>query len=375
MRISGPVNVTILSHKESDNDNTITIFGDYHFNTDHQCSPCKISHNCMSINKYLIKIYNEKNNDNVDFFIESPFILKNSKIKSAKEKTKYYGAVMGSLIHEFGECLVSSKTCDYNKRNKRLHYIDIRYNEYYVYIFEKLRVIYETMKSDIKSAKKQGNNSNAVIRIGLLGIMNNFYTNNDDKNIEPRVFFDATIAVTRSKKIFMDFVRLFYKSDSMHHDMSQLMGARVAKKLFPHEKQITKIRKQLIKLPVNVQENIIEFIENKMEKFVTTIDFNKIKKIDKIFDPKNHVYSNLDELYDSVSEIEYLLTDIGVYLVDLYTIARMYYYNHVIGSRVISFVGDMHSDNYRQFFKKYAKMNVDYPITPSLFSARAEMSI
>jgi hypothetical protein len=59
-----------------------------------------------------------------------------------------------------------------------------------------------------------------------------------------------------------------------------------------------------------------------------------------------------------LEQLHILMLDTGVNLMDIYSLARMIYYNENNNSNIIAFAGDEHVTNYRNFFKKigYAKI-------------------
>jgi len=387
--ISGPVSACFMTK----NDKTVVLFGDAHFSINNMCLPCREERDgCITIENFLEKVFKESKLS-VDFFMETPYVSKESNIEHIFEQEQRIGQIIGNLMDKFGKCLVSKKSIECKKiyPNARLHYIDLRFGETYVMTFEKLYSISTALSTDIGIMKNIARNNQFDIDSPFIYAEPSIskYSKKFAEQIRTGNLFDLMKVILSSRKEYYDYIKLYWTSENFHADITKVLGKKLTDRLYPknqetsyikNKKQIKahRIKKQLDAIVSNeLRAYVIAYIETLFEDFLKNFDFKQFSHITEYFDVKlqnkkiNKMNSTALHKYFShaskvLEELDYLFLDTGVYLVDAYTISRMVKYYEKTDT-IIAYAGDMHIGNYKMFFKEFVKMNVENEINQTMF--------
>jgi hypothetical protein len=347
----------------------ILLFGDFHFSSTNECKKCK-NGGCIHLRDYIKKmIMRDDPNDPVDFFIETAFLPKTNITKSLSNvKESRYNKYIGEIAYSIGECLVPHKSgvCKRLYPNSRMHYMDTRSQE----PFTQVTSIIRNLSRDIAAVlEKILNNINDIT---LIENIDKKYTN----VMEHDAIGQFTSFIVSSKKNFKNFIQILYKSKNPYDEIKKFV--KIDKKLidimynYNNNKSIlhgeTKYTKQLKKVP-QYADDIIEFNEAILDKFYNNFNFSRCKEYTHLMNMRELVENIITrppvkqkqfirQAIVDLEQLHILMLDTGVNLMDIYSLARMIYYNENNNSNIIAFAGDEHVTNYRNFFKKigYAKI-------------------
>jgi len=384
-KISGPVSVCILK----DSEKQIMLFGDYHFAESNVCMPCnKPDEKCLTIDN-LFELLFTRTKRNVDFFIESPFVSKESDVEHIFEQEQRIGEIIGNLINKFGNCLVSKKSDECKKLypTTRLHYIDLRYGEQYV---EKLSIFYQLATTFCNDINVMQNN---VKRVKFDNSLSFMYLEPSSTNIQKQ--FPTTLRIKENVKMlkillssrqnFSEYLKLFLESNNYHSDLELMFSKEVIKKIYPKNTTSTykinnnnisshRIKKQidLIKNP-NYRFLVTQYITDMFDTILGNYDFKVFENLTDYFDiPSQRKFlstKNSEEIFNLLSKaregmvnLQYIMFDFSVCLVDAYAISRMVKFYEKTDT-IIAYAGDMHIGNYKKFFIEYLKLTIQHEIT------------
>jgi hypothetical protein len=387
--ISGPVSACFMTK----NGKSVVLFGDAHFSIANMCLPCREEKDgCITIDKFLEKVFTESKLS-VDFFMETPYVSKESDVQHIFEQEQRIGEIIGNLMDKFGQCLVSkkSKECKKMHPNTRMHYIDLRFGETYVMTFEKLYSITSFLAKDIGVMKNIARNNQFDIDSPFIYAESSIskYSKKFAEQIRTGYLFDMMKIILKSRKEYYDYIKLFWTSEDFNNDITKILGKDLVNKMYPKNQETTytknkrvikahRIKKQLDAIVSDELRNyVIAYIESLFEDFLKNFDFRQFSHVEEYFNIntqnqkiKKMNSSGLHKYFTNAAkvldELDYLFLDTGVYLVDAYTIARMVKYYEKTDT-IIAYAGDMHIGHYKMFFKEFIQMNVENEINQSMF--------
>jgi hypothetical protein len=373
--ISGPVSLGSFKYQ----DRNFYFFGEKHFGTEGNCETdhqikCKSLQNgskskvCYDFLYFLEKIFrdSESKNEYVDFFLESPFILKNIKVKKiGPDPNEDY---ISLIQNHFIDCLKRNKSkCKY--KTLRLHYTDFR-----IQTTKDIVGINYLPLLFIKNFKKHK-------RINEKQKYIHFY------NIVTRRLISKRI----QKKLFQSFFQDNFYYTWFEIYKSLLRGfnrkkyhkqIKEVKKLFDHAFKYHKVRNNknvhLVKSQLdslredNIKHNG-QYMSDLIKKFVTNnyknIDFSIMRRYWKeyirrlrqslIHPEDKNIFKdfNLDTLLE-------LFIEIDTNLLDAYLLARMFRIftsskKYILSDIVMTYTGYYHTQNYIDFFRNVLGIKPD----------------
>jgi hypothetical protein len=143
--------------------------------------------------------------------------------------------------------------------------------------------------------------------------------------------------IVHSNNFLVDILKIFPKFS--HHD--------VVTKAPKEQFQVHRVRKQILKLNVNLQEKVLHYHATKCREIInSTKVFNKTMKRMK---DTHQMYKN--------DTIDILTTLISwtTHVKDMYTLSRMLYYISQGSQNIVSYDGNQHTLNYVEFFNNHAQ--------------------
>lgn len=307
-KVSGPITVYALKIK----DKNIVLFGDNHENKKNLCEVC--DSNCLYVTDLLLKLKPKS-----DLFIES-FIYSEYWYSQRKAKPNN---VLEDVIKVFHKQMHTHKGKPQN--GVKVHYSDIRsllnfspFDDLTKYIL--LRFVYGEKDED-------------VIHLDTFNIIK----------------WCETLSHLKA------FIDIMLKSDNYMKDISTLIPIRFRSyftnklDLMIHQrKYVTRLRKQMLKLPDSQQKLLLEFHEDRCKQLMK----------------ENNAYNVFMSMsrkitYNDIVGFGYALLDWGSHVKDLYTLARMLFYVNKTDN-IVSYDGAFHTKTYADFFKKYMNASLTY---------------
>ncbi len=307
-KVSGPVTVYALKIK----DKNIILFGDNHENKDNLCKTC--DSNCLYITDLLLKLKPRS-----DLFIESYI---NSEYWYSPRKAKPNN-VLEDVIKVFHSKMHTHKGKPI--KGVKVHYSDIR-------SLLNFTPFHNLMKY----------------------ILLRFVHGKKDEDI---IHLDTFNMITwcETSLVLKGFIDIMLKSDDYIKDIATLIPIRFRSyftnryDLMLHQrKYVTRLKKQMLKLPDSHQRLLLEFHEDRC---------NKLMEEHKAYD----VFMTMSKkiTYNDIVGFGYALLDWGCHIKDLYTLARMLFYINK-SDNIVSYDGAFHTKVYADFFKKYMKASLTY---------------
>jgi len=365
--ISGPVSLGSFKY----NNRNFYFFGEKHFGTEGNCEtspkiqcrsldhPNKKSKVCFDFLYFLDKIFKDSHSY-VDFFLESPFILKNLKVKKIKADD-----YISLIQNTFMDCLKRNKSkCKY--KTTRFHYTDFR----------------------IQMAK-------GIISINYLPLLfiKNFNKHRSIREKEKYIYFynivtKRLISKRIQKKLFQSFFQ-----DNFHNTWFEiykfLLRGFDRKKYHRQIKEITDIFDDSFRYHKIRNHKIVHFVKSQLDslkkdnikhngvymsdliqKFVTDnykkIDFNITRQYwneyIRLLKLSLHKGKDVFEGFDIDTLLE-LFIEIDTHLLDAYLLARMFRIfsssEHIPSDTVIVYTGYYHTQNYIDFFRNILGIKPD----------------
>ena len=367
--LNGPLNYFKIYNKK--NNQTLWIFMDYHESIYKQ-KKCE-DYNSKDIDKYFYKIMSESD-ENLDFFLE----IKPTKINT-DEKYHYNDNYIHEIMKTFKKIYKELKNNSItNKKNIRLHYIDIRD---YAFFYE-LDIIIDSLYKNLNDLT----NNNLLISlhkiIGILKFINEVIIKvkkikkikkTDKNSIEEKILINKDL----------DLVNI----DTNNNDLLNLGFIQIIKKILLIKKD-TSLKNTKINLKEKLinffNKNYIEYSKEVIKKLEQLfLHINKISKIIEIKKIESNLYidknilnknTNLTSfspgygisskeynyfyrlIYDELASIEDAITTLGVVLTDSFFLTRLIENNNI--KKSIIYTGAYHSTIYLWFLIKYADFQI-----------------
>lgn len=328
--VSGPVGVVVVTHSE----HTYVLFCDKHNSTSGMCAECRPQDGCVTVHQLMNKVLSSGKREN--FFIESPFVLKDTKSSSSYTDDKDVGL---DIIEQLQVSMFKSMMRD--KRGSKympsgyVHYCDIRD----VYTNNKysgaVRMSYSANPlsnswSVMKLNKHLGNMKKFAKAVNAVDAHTSFILSNARRIVESFVTpnFDPPKGCDNSD--FNDRV------ERMKLMTSTYKGAH----------RVHRVCKQLLKLGEGDRRSILEWMWARFERELDiAYDIFEVwrKKI------QWYISSGEPSMYEDVRELPISTTvAFGSLIMDVYLLARMMYYDD--SSISYTYTGAAHVDNYIDYF-------------------------
>lgn len=337
--ISGPVGCIVIKYRNR----SYYLFSDKHNSTEGMCT------NPESIS-FIQYVTNKLSDDNpVDFYIESPFVL--TDIDSYPTSSTDNFDMIESLQYELWDCMRRDKSTSEFMPNGWIHYCDIR-------------DIYEDTKfaNNIRISASANPLSNSMCVKVLNKLLRCNYKLEEENNVISKV--NEVIAHTQfilnnSRRILDSFVTEVFDPPyaSAEGKLSDDFNNRVERMRWMTSefdgKRVHRVCKQLLKLNEDERCLITSWIDRRFneEYHNACVRFNRWKCV------VNKLIFGGD-MYDNIREEPVLITiAIGSLAMDAYTLARSFYHNE--SDSVIFFTGLAHTGNYVDFFTNSGGMIVD----------------
>ena len=305
IRINGPSQVVVFES----NTNLIILFGDIHADREGSCKGCKRDKNCFDIIQFINNVRNDS-----DIFIEAP---PESGLEYIKEWKDDY---LLDLWKKYNTNMYNHKQLE---KGKRFHYTDIR--NLMIHLF----------------------NTNVSLQYGI-DTLYKFYVT------------IRTIRLFDNYKKFERYTDAMVYSNDFKKSITKIFGEENLNWILTENKlktiqqgtktrEVHAIRKQILKLSKEDVEILLRYHTDVLEdhrRWFSRI-YNRERKIYLL----KHQKSN--ELLGMV------LFNVRAHIMDMYHLARMLYYrkkNEVI----ISYTGELHTEQYGKFLKNYYKMEEKY---------------
>lgn len=289
IKISGPVSVGVFKLYKKH----IFLLGDRHTIPKGLCRPCTIPKKCFSVTNFIDSL------QNVDIFIEDGWLDADTKevMKNAPSSSE---SVLHIVRSKYSYFLYGFQV----QPNKRFHYGDIRF-ERTLWPLTELCLSHQTQPLH-------------------------------------KINEDELVLQFRDAKYLKQFADILVKSDDYKKSITTLFPETIAQRLLSSnpvgsKKQTSKIhriRKQILKLPKNIQQRLLVFHNDRCREII-----------------KNY-NTNGNEFYVIFDSILPMLT----HLMDMYLLARLLHYIKKKDTKhVVTYTGTMHTNNYIMFFTKYMK--------------------
>lgn len=314
LRISGPQYISIFQTKNIN----IILLGDEHFSNAETCNECENDSKCTTILDVLKRL---KKSNPMDIFLESPVVLKKYRSKLKKIiKTSNKKGWLSHVTKQYVNSLYGHEKKD--SKGLRVHYGDIRLHPSLYPLQLLTSILEEKTKDDVKIA---------------LSIIDDFKGKTYFKR-----YFDACI-----------------KRDNYPAEMEKLFGERSHLYWYEDEltsfngKQVHRIRKQILKLPSQLQRRLLRYYEDESRDIME--DYYMFTYKD-----SRREFIETDGDYDL--EAGFIIRE-GIFkwymlLMDIYMLARMLHYIQLgTQKNVVCFAGTYHAYNYNLFFTKYMSKN------------------
>jgi hypothetical protein len=428
-KLSGPVSafVTQFENKKYE------FFGDAHYSMENTCSPCQDinlkdlqlvqpagSEDCWDISVLLSKMFTEASEKNVwiDFYIEIPFLSKNSFRPSEKEiysQVESFGYIY-KLYYIFYNCFNKLK-CKYN--TTRFHYVDVRL-EYKKLNLPALTQELENLITMQNTFTTQFNNyemyitmsrvNDAIDELGRIVVMNerkrNSFIETTDKLMRDLYFSGGQTLQGKVEPKNIRLFNLYLTSDNFADDATKLMQEsfaslkdpnavlRMSNILIPPRlivnrrgKNMHKVRAQFEALENEGQGEIAKLIVDFLLK-----EYRKNTKVNEVIDLWrgimisyegfiNSKYSSMEDVYMLIERfkkemrkfedlISFTISSASL-LMDAYTLVRMFRKfgdkPHVDSEKSIVYAGGGHINTYVKFFEEVLKTSfIKYEPNPNL---------
>ena len=373
--ISGPVSLGSFKYQ----DRNFYFFGEKHFGTEGNCETnprikCRSlgsgtkSNVCFDFLYFLDKVFrdSESKKSYVDFFLESPFILKGLKVKKmGPDPNEDY---ISLIQNYFLDCLKRNKTkCKY--KTTRLHYTDFR-----IQTAKGLISINYLPLLFVKNLNKHRRISDKKKYINFYNILTKRLISKRIQRQLFRSFFEDNFQRIWTR-IYRNLIRGFDKKIYRKEikEVKYIFDQSFRYHKIRNNKVVHFVKAQLDSLRMDDIKHNGEYMSDLIQKFITN-NYNKIdfKITRQIWDEYIRLLRwSLDHPEDknifgnfSIDTLLELFIEIDTHLLDAYLLARMFRRftsskNHITSDTVIVYTGYYHTQNYIDFFRNILEIKPD----------------
>lgn len=311
-KIDGPTSMYIY-HLGGDINKLVIMLGDRHNLPMYGCGTC--TEDCQRLPEFLKETF-KKSKTCIDFFIETPFISKETpsvKFDSSK-------ILMSQIRREFEDCLWKTKDECAKYGNVRMHYSDIRQSGT-TNLIEFIGYLHPTIYRDLLKFYR----SKCVSRL-----------TEDQKKTLDRMFFNLNINKTTEIIEYVIGLRNKLPPNSEVHDIADET----------REFQRKKIAKQLKVLPEYMKEVILEHHSRIISSFIKDQIINLKAKL---------LHIIMRGVCNSSAKLQLFVSMLGVIadpIMDVYLLARLLKPSLSDSRVAIVYAGSYHINLYDEFFRK-----------------------
>lgn len=364
--ISGPISLASFNL----DGRKFYFFGDKHFSKEMNCEsivPClkskksKNSQSCYDFVYFLDQIFQnaQRKNEYIDFFLETPFVLKNMRFSDID--TDY----ISSIEKKFRDCLRrDKKKCKY--KNTRFHYIDFRIKN--STDISSINYIPLLFIKNIQKRKSKSEREKDIFFYNL--VTKRLFSKKINKQLFDSYFQDnfdySWSKIIRS--LFRGLSATKYKSQ--FREVSKIFQRALKYYKIRNGKIVHLLKSQFDSLKQDGIQHKGKYMSDIIQKYISdlykNIDFDMIrkywsqlihtvKKKKKI--PKELLSPTKSGLDLQLSNLIELIYDLDTHLFDAYLLTRMFRIfkytkreEHIPSKMVISFTGNYHNNRYIDFF-------------------------
>lgn len=354
--ISGPISLASFNL----DGRKFHFFGDKHFSKEMNCESIV---SCLKNNKsknsdqscydfvyFLDQIFQhaDRKNEYIDFFLETPFVLKNMRFSDID--TDY----ISSIEKKFRNCLRrDKKKCKY--KNTRFHYIDFRIKNSTE--ISSINYIPLLFIKNIQKRKSKSEREKDIFFYNL--ITKRLFSKKINKQLFDSYFqdnFDKSWSkIIRS--LFKGLSRKKYKSQ--FRDVSKIFQRALKYYKIRNGKIVHLLKSQFDSLKQDEIKYKGKYMSDLIQKYIkhlyNNIDFDMIRKY---WSELIHIVKDKKKISkELLSNLIELIYDLDTHLFDAYLLTRMFRIfkytkreEHIPSSMVISFTGNYHNNRYIDFF-------------------------
>ena len=378
------------------NNKKILLLGEVHDVKGHRCGKkCSIDKLCLNGEDYVMNIIKKYKlfDETLDVFIESLYHKKNL-YNIEKNKNSRHNNPLHILDKRLDVCMnLNKKMCKYKFPNLRLHYVDVRkynynFNNYsntpFLLIGYHLNHINKINNSnhDVKYFINTSHFNDKIKVIQKYILHKNFKTKIYKKNIINVIKFITGISDDPN-----DYIILLYKLYPITIVLSLLIDCKSHKSIKLYSLLVDNFKPEMFNINAykkfgsaenkyrkifqkqyknnNLLNNHIYKITNVILNFnIQEFNFNKtIKKLNQKFEKINTINDFMINIFNSKTIQKYFFSDLPVYLMDIYTILRMFrtFKDDSTPNNIVFVGGSYHARVYTEvikyFFKKKPMIN------------------
>lgn len=305
IRINGPTQVVVLES----NKNIIILFGDIHANKEGACKGCKRDKNCSDIITFINKVRND-----TDIFIEAP---NESGLEYIKEWKEDY---LLNLWKEYNTNMYSHKQLEIGKR---FHYTDIRNSMIHLF------------------------NTNVSLKYGIDTLYKYYVTMRTIRLFDNYVKFERYVDAMVYSNDFKKSITKIFGEENVNWILTEIVLKTIQQGT--KTRHVHPIRKQILKLSTDDREILFRYHINVLE--------DHRRRFSRIYNRERKLYLLKNQKTNEL--LGMVLFNVRAHIMDMYHLARMLYYKNK-NEILISYTGQVHTEQYRSFFKHYYKMEEKY---------------